>query len=474
MPHFLLLGAGYFVTLLLIRWVVLNKQRQPSSTVAWILTIMLLPYFGGLLFLFFGINRVDRRQAKKLLATRSIAEQLAQLSEYQVEHSTKFSELQDRLMRLATRACGSVPTSGNHVDVLVDTNAILRQIEEAIAAAKSSIHVEYYIWRSDETGTRVRDLLIQKAKQGVTVRFLYDQFGSVWLNNKFLNPMRLAGIQLAPFLPGPTIRERWSINLRSHRKIVVCDGNVAFTGGMNIGDEYLGRNKDLGHWRDTHLKLHGPSVLQLQQIFAEDWFYATGQDLTEPIWFPEPDRSGDVVAQVVSGGPGDEVRVFLSLMFAAINQAKEKIHLATCYFVPTDALVTALESAAYRGVKVRLLVPRRSGHHWTVLAGRSYYDSLLRAGVEIYEYRRGVHHSKTLTIDGSWSLIGTPNFDSRSLLLNFENGVAFYDPRIAAELEAHFEEDLDHSRRVLLDLWMRRPTRQVFTENLCRLFSPVM
>lgn len=468
------LAVGYLVTLLLIRWVLLTRRRQPAASVAWILAIVALPYLGGVLYLFFGINRVQRRKATKQAANRSVAEHAPSLTAYETDAEHPLNDLQERLRRLAQRACGTAPTTGNRIDVLADTNVTLRRIEEAILSAQASIHLEYYIWRPDRTGTRVRDLLIQKARDGVKVRFLYDGFGSLWLTRSFLNPMREAGISLASFLPGQSFRERWSLNLRNHRKIVVVDGHTGFAGGMNIGDEYLGRNKKFGFWRDTHLQFQGPTVLQLQRVFEEDWYFATGEELTGPSVYPPPRETGSVVAQVVSGGPDDDLRTFHALMFAAINEARERVTLATSYFVPTDALATALETAANRGVRVRLLLAGRSAHRWLVLAGRSYYDSLLQAGVEIYEYRRGILHCKTLTVDGCWSLVGSANFDPRSLLLNFEVALAIYDARIADELEQHFEHDIGHARLMRRELWDRRPLRDVFAENVCRLFSPVL
>jgi cardiolipin synthase len=323
-------------------------------------------------------------------------------------------------------------------------------------------------------GTRLRDLLIRKARDGVTVRFLYDKVGSIWLSKKFLKPMREAGIHVASFLPGPTFRERWSLNLRNHRKIAVVDGRVGFTGGMNIGDEYVGRNAALGFWRDTHLKLRGPTVLQLQQVFVEDWFYATREELTAHELFPEPADAGPVAAQVLAGGPDGDAYVFQSLMFAAINEARQQVLLATSYFVPPLPLVTALETAAQRGVRVRLLLPGKSAYTWTLLAARSYYESMLSAGVEIYEYEHGLLHSKVLSVDGTWSLVGSPNFDARSLLLNFEAAVALYDARTATTLEDQFEADVKRATKIELDRWKNRKQMYVLSENICRLFAPVM
>lgn len=464
----------HLATLWLIRWVLLTRKRQPAASVAWILAIILLPILGGVLFLFFGVNRVERRKAGKAAASRATVDSVPRLREYDLPASDGWNEQQSRLMRLASDLCDNRPTTGNEIELLIDTNIAIRRIEEAILAARESIHLEYYIWKPDVVGLRIRDLLIERAREGVKVRFLYDSLGSLTLSRRFIRPMRSAGISVAPFLPGQSLRERWSINLRSHRKIVVVDGRIGFTGGMNIGDEYLGRNRRLGYWRDTHLRITGPAVLQLQRVFAEDWFYATGEDLTQSLLFPPTEAAGPLTAQVVSSGPVGEIRAFHSLMFAAINEARERITLATSFFVPTDSLVTALETAALRGVQVRLLNPGKSAYPWTTRAGRSYYDTLLQAGVVIHEYRRGILHSKTLTIDGCWSLVGSPNFDVRSLLLNFEVGVAVYDAGFAQALEEHYEADLQHATQIDAISWSRRPLRQVLVENFCRLFSPVM
>jgi len=466
--------VGYLLTFLLIPWVLLTKKDQPVSTVAWILAIVSLPYFGGLLFLVFGINRVDRRAAVKQRASRNIDRRLPTLAQYQLIPGETTSWPQKRLMHLVHRVTGATPTFGNRIELLPDTNQALGLIEQAIRAATETLHLEYYIWEPDKTGTRVRDLLIEKAKEGVKVRFLYDALGSMYLTRRFLQPMRDAGIHVAPFLPGASFRERWSINLRNHRKIVIADGAIGFTGGMNIGDEYLGLNPGLGYWRDTHMRLIGPAVLQLQQIFAEDWFYATGEELTSGELYPEPAEPGDVTAQVIAGGPDEDVSVFHALNFTAINEARDRITLATSYFVPPHSLETALATAAYRGVQVRLLLAGKSAYAWTTIAGRSYYSNLLNAGVEIYEYERGLLHSKTLTIDGNWSMVGTPNFDNRSLHLNFEVAVASDDARIARQLEEHFDEDIRYSRRIDPREWQRRPVRQALAESLCRLFAPVL
>ncbi len=465
--------CGYLLTLLLIPRLLL-QEKPPVATVAWAFLIVAAPYAGAVLFLIFGINRVERRLTRKTEARVVIGQLLPELTRYQLLPGESLDPQQQRLVRLARRLSSTDPTVENKISLLNDTNKTLGLIEQAIRAAEHSLHLEYYIWQPDRTGTRVRDLLIEKARAGVKVRFLYDGIGSMLLGRKFLQPMIAAGIDVAMFLPGTSFRERWSLNLRSHRKIVIVDGRIGFTGGMNIGDEYLGRNPQLGFWRDTHLKLEGPVVLQLQQVFAEDWFYATGERLTGPAQFPAPRVTGDCIAQVVSSGPLDEFNSFHALFFAAIAEAEQRVLLATSYFVPTEPILTALTTAALRGVKIRLLLSGRGAYRWMLHAGRSYYDVLLESGVEIYEYQKGLLHSKTLTVDGNWSVVGTANFDVRSLKLNFEVGVICYGAEMAQQLESDFERDVQQADHITLPSWRRRSLSQRLLENSIKLFSPVL
>jgi cardiolipin synthase len=466
--------GGYFLTLLLVPYAFFQKRKQSVSTLAWITAIVTLPYLGSLLFLVFGINRVERRASLKLESRRQIGRVVPGLARFQLLPGEALEPQVQRLLRLADRVSTTKCCFGNSIELLCDTNRTLGLIEQAMRAAKDSIHLEYYIFQPDKTGYRLRDLLIRKAAEGVKIRFLFDGVGSMFLGRKFLKPMVEAGITVASALPGASFRERWSINLRNHRKIVIVDGALGFTGGMNIGDEYIGRNRRLGYWRDTHLRLQGPAVLQLQQVFAEDWFFATREQPTGPAWYPPTEQAGDQIAQVVAGGPDGEVDVFHSLFFAAINEASDRVSLTTSYFIPTSALITALETAAHRGVRVRLLVPAIGDHRWMVVAGRGYYDSLLESGVEIYEYQRGPLHSKTLTVDGLWSIVGSPNFDTRSLLLNFEVGVVLYGPKPAGQLEEQFADDLRQSERVDPVQFRRRPHLHKLAEKVLKLFSPVL
>lgn len=466
---------GYALTLLLLPVVLLTKKDQPVSTVAWVMAIVTMPLVGAFLFAVFGVNRVARRRLQSRQRVQaSFSGLLPPITESPMAQDAECGPAPAALRRIARRLGSTRAMWGNAVDVLHDADRVFDEIEAAIQNAQSSIHLEYYIWQPDLTGTRLRDLLIARARAGVKVRFLYDTLGSIWLTRRFLQPMRDAGIHVATFVPGRNLFERWSINLRSHRKIIIVDGQVGFTGGMNVGDEYLGRDPYFGYWRDTHLRLRGPVVLQLQEVFALDWMYATRERLFQPELFPTAIQTGGVTAQVLSGGPDDDENVFHTLMFAAINEARHTVTLMTSYFVPPAAIVSALETAALRGVRVRIMVSGPKTYWMTRHACRSFYDSLLQAGVEIYEYRRGQQHAKTLAIDDCWSLVGTPNCDARSLFLNFEVAVAIYDVTIAEQLKAHFDLDTPDARQIELETWSRRSTFERLKENFCRMFSPVL
>lgn len=469
--------TAYVATLGLIRWVLITRSRTPAASVAWILAIILLPLVGAFFFLIFGINRVERRQRIRAESEAKAEEILGDLWEDRAPPEPELpSGPCTRLAAIAENISGFPPTRDNSVEIMADTNRTLGLIHQAVLAAKHSIHLEYYIWEPDQTGYRLRDALIEKAKVGVEVRFLYDSLGSMTLSDEFFHPMRDAGIEVAPFSPGQSFFDRWSLNLRSHRKIVVVDGQIGFTGGMNIGDEYLGKIESIGAWRDTHVRLTGPSVLQLQQVFAEDWFYGTGKELTGDDYYPASIHEGKDKVQIVSGGPLAEPRPFHALFCTAIAEARDEVLLTTSYFIPTEPLVMALETAALRGVRVRILVPQTTAHLMplTVWAGRSYYDSLLESGCELHEYNEGMLHSKTLVIDRQWSLVGTPNFDARSVQLNFEVAAAFFDQDHAEKLTADFEHDLQKSDPVTAKTRSTLKPRQRILENALRLFAPVM
>lgn len=469
----MLLIFGYFATWLLIPWVLLKRTVHPSASVAWIMAIIFIPFLGPLVCALFGATRWERRTPEKREASQTIDRRVPEKRDEDLLTENEVGGW-GSLARLVTHLTDFRITAGNQVEILPDTGRSAEVIEQIVQEARHWIHVEFYIWHHDKLGTQLRDLLITKAREGVEVRLLYDGVGSMGIGRKFLKPLEEAGVHTAPFTPGARLANLLTLNLRNHRKIVISDGQVGFTGGMNIGDEYIRQTKTYGHWRDTQLLARGPVVSQLQQVFAQDWYYATGEALTAVKYYPQVKQSGQVSAMVVADGPDNDVDVFYSLMVAAIGMAQQRVLLGTPYFAPPEGFAVALEAAAQRGVQVKILVADRGNFQWTLKAGRSYYDSLLKSGVEIYEYQEGLYHPKTLTVDGQWSLVGTQNCDFRSFILNFEVALALFDPAAAAELEAQFQDDLQHARQVDPETWPNRSTMTVLQERFWRLFAPLL
>lgn len=452
--------------------IVLLRRKEPAGTVAWIFAVLLMPFVGAVAFLIFGNNRLTHRAQRVSERKLRLRGQLGKvISNVQSPIDAK-GQLQ--MYRLLERISPLPATTGNLVEIFSDMRYNFDRQLEAIRGARHHVHIEYYIVSPIGVGREFQRELIAAAKRGVEVRFLYDAAGSLALGRSFLKEMRDAGVETASFIPFNLFTRRWIFNFRNHRKIVVVDGVVGFTGGANVGDEYMFGMPQIGTWRDTHLRLEGPAVLQLQRTFAEDWSFATGQDLAEPEHFPPMPAAGDVIAQVVPGGPDLDVDVYHELFFSAVANAVERVRIATPYFVPSEAMLVALQTAARRGVYVQVIVPQRSTHNFVQFASQSFYEELLEAGVAIFEYQPGFLHSKLMTVDGRWSIIGSANCDNRSMKLNFELGVVFFDFDTTLQVERIMDADINYSRRVFLEEWITRSPIQRIIENFARLFTPIL
>ena len=335
------------------------------------------------------------------------------------------------------------------------------------------MHVEYYIYAADKTGTRIRDALVKRAQAGVKVRVLLDGVGSR-LARAFVSPLKDAGVELEFFHPvrwwmTPFVRPK--LNMRSHRKIVICDGRVGFTGGINITDEENERI-DPQAFHDLHLRVEGDAVRWLQVAFLEDWNYSTGRTLEPKGLYPEP-APGPIQAQVIPAGPDNHWEPVHRIQVEAIHRAEKRVWLATPYFVPSLPALFALEGAAMRGLDVRLIIPQRSDSRLVTAATRSYFDRLFAAGVRVYEYGPRMLHSKALLLDSETAIIGTSNFDTRSFSLNFEIVMLFNDAGVAGELEASLQEDMAGSVEVTAD--SPKPGFAVrLGQATARLFSPLL
>lgn len=458
---------------------ILRRPREPRAMLAWILALLLLPGLGLVLFLTLGEPRRDWHRLRRRRSRRRIhAASSNQNVPSRLGHSLSPADVREELQPLAKltdQLAAASPTGGNVVTIFHDAEETYDQIEAAIRAAHSHVHLEYYIFQADQTGQRFRDLLIEKARQGIHCRLLLDFLGCWRLPRRFVQPMKDAGVQVAFCLPVVPWRSRWRANFRNHRKIVVVDGKIGFTGSQNIGDEYRGRKRrKYGPWRDTHLRIVGPGVRDLQDVFARDWYYTTKKSLLDDRHFPHTEAAGNHVVQVVPSGPDQREDVMHQLLFAAVSAARESISIITPYFVPDRAMILALRSAAYRGIQVRLLIPACSDHRVVLWAGRSFYNDLIGSGVQIYEHDHTMLHSKVMVIDRSWAMVGSANVDERSFRVNFELTTILYSSDLADELYRDFEALRAQSRHVRRKSLSARSTGESILLGLARLASPLL
>ena len=361
------------------------------------------------------------------------------------------------------------------IEVLRKAPAFYKALQDDIKKAKVAIHVETYIWRDDEVGKEFLDLLIEAAQRGVVVRVLIDELGSFWLKESYFQPLVEAGGQFSWCHTLSPLRNRYSFNLRNHRKLQIIDGQIAYVGvQMNFGREYLGRDPAYGDWADIQVRIEGTVLEIFHEIFAEDWFFATGRDDIQDV--PTMRNSGEekTFVQVLRGGPDEEDHPMLRVNLALVEAAKNRLWIAAGYFVPGEVMQAALQVAVSRGVDVRILISQKSEHPLLVKAGRSYYEALLRQGIKIFEYSEGIEHSKYIIIDDEWISVGSSNLDERSMRLNFELSLLAHCPKTNHQFSQIFKKTISASVEIDLKVFLRRPYREKLIESALRPLSPVL
>lgn len=465
--------VGYIFAFLLIPRIILER-RQPAATVAWVLSIALLPVVGVPLYYLIGGRRVRRHIRAKINAVGSVESSV----ENRVRPENLPSPLSVACGRVLSAAGAPPPLTGNRVTVIEEGDAAYGEVLSLIEEARDHIHAQFFILDVDVVGRRFIHALASRAKAGVRVRLLLDAVGSWRALRQIVRPLRKAGGEVAEFLPALPIHRRWSAHLRNHRKLLIADGQTAFTGGMNIGKRYMAPRAVKDLWRDSAVLIRGTAVRDLQVLFLDDWAFATEDSVPPGIFFPDlPSPSAgdptDGLLQVVASGPDRTMRPIYQGVFTAFNLACRRIWIATPYFVPDDAISTCLENAALRGVDVRLIVPEKSDVKSVAMAGRSYFDDLMRAGVKIHLYRPTNLHSKVLIIDDDVGVVGSSNVDCRSFFLNFELGVFLYGRKEIDALSAGFEADLSNSARLDAAAFAGRPKISRLLEDTFRIFSPL-
>jgi len=463
-----LLWAAWSTTVLLL------ARRTPAATVYWLLLLLLLPYVGMVVYFFFGPRRLRRRRLRYAMSRSAVDDRAAAMLARPENLSEDIFQRYRQLATLAERLGQPSPSRATGIALYDDGDTLYDAMVQAIESARHHLHLEYYIWHGDRAGTRLRDALVAAAKSGVQVRVLVDTVGSNKTQDRFFRPIEDAGGEVAWFNRPHLMKLRLRyLNFRSHRKILVADGRVAFTGGMNVTDDHSRAANGDAAWRDTHLRFEGAPAAQLQRVFLEDWVFAHGACEILPAFFPECAPGTGPFVQVVSSGPDQETWAIQRLLFNAVANARSSIRLTTPYFVPDESLLAALVAAALRGVSIRILVPKKSDSFLVTAAARSYFDELARVGIEIWEYGPPMLHAKTSVFDDIVSVVGTANLDNRSFRLNFEVVAAVYAADVAKLLNALFDADLLRATRYRAPL-RPGPVKDRLLMGAARLFSPLL
>jgi len=454
-------------------------NKRPTATLAWLWAIVLFPVLGPIFYLAIGSERVKRRRMNSRRHFRGKQENSSVR-----EHNTKWWRLHsegedfDPFVRSLMEGLSTItqlPVSTiRELEVLRKAAAFYKSLEDDIKAAQIEIHLETYVWRDDEIGKQFLDLLVDAARRGVLVRVLVDELGSFWLKESYFRPLIEAGGQFSWCHTLSPLRSRYSFNLRNHRKLQIIDREIAYVGGMNFGREYAGLNPAYGDWSDVQVRVRGTVIGILQEIFAEDWFFATGRDDIKDAPRVKNAAEEKIFVQVLRGGPDEPDQPMLRVNLGLVETARKRLWIAAGYFVPGDTMQIALQVAAARGVDVRLLISQKSEHPLLVKAGRSYYEALLRQGIRVYEYSQGIEHSKYIIIDDEWVSIGSSNLDERSMRLNFELNLFVHNDETNRQFVQIFKETLSEAVEIDLKTFSQRPYREKLIESALRPLSPVL
>lgn len=473
------IGIIACVNFLLLIGMVFLEKRRPEHIIAWMTTLTFLPVIGFVFYIVFGSGlsvRVRRMMKKKAISERDI---IRNIEGIETLEQMKVNDIYKNDIGIVSfgYSFGSYPLPGNDVQIFNDSKAGYEKLKEDVRNAKKLINIEYYIFADDKTGKEFMSLLCQKAQEGVEVNLIYDSIGSRKAPRRFFRKLEKAGGKVGEFFP-PFLHLRlanFKMNYRNHRKIVVIDGKIGYTGGVNIRDDHMGLHKKLNPWRDTHIRIEGAGVYGLQNIFLDDWRYCT-KDNTPPKlylesgYFPSPEIKGDCALQVLSSGPDDQVQKIKEAYIKLITTAKNRVYIQTPYFIPDDAFMSALRIAIKSGVDVRIMVPRVPDKHGVYLATLSYLKEMAEMGAKIYLYD-GFLHSKTLLVDSNKLSIGSCNIDNRSFALNFEATVLLYSERLNEEYAETFQKDIESSREVGINFFERKRWITKVLQAIMRLFS---
>jgi cardiolipin synthase len=476
MVLYLLLGIWVLGWCCIPHLLLLNKR--PTATLAWLWAILLFPVLGPGFYLMIGTERVKRRQMKRRKDFRGKTKWVGARSDAAASSARKVQEEldpNDRILLKKLAAITQLPVATvSSIQILRKAPPFYEALRADIQKAQRDVHIQSYIWRDDEVGKKFLDLLIGTVQRGVAVRVMIDEVGSLRLRRDYFQPLIAAGGEFSWVNTILPLKGRYSFNLRNHRKLQVIDGRIAYVGGMNFGREYMGLDATDGDWSDLQVRVGGSVVPMFQQLFAEDWFFATGRDDVPHTATDENGHEEKIFAQILRGGPDEQDHPMLRVNLALVAEAKKRLWISTGYFVPGETIQTTLQVAAASGVDVRLLVSEKSEHPLLVKAGRSYYDALLRQGIRIFEYDKGIEHSKYMIIDDHWASVGSSNLDERSMRLNFELSLLMLHKKTNHDLAKLFESVLEKSREIDRKQFAKRPLSEKLFESAMRPFSPLL
>lgn len=450
--------------------VIILDNRNPVKTLAWILVLMFLPIVGLVFYFFFGRSHRRERVIEKKAYNRLLNKPM---TEYMAQDASSLPMAYSRLISLFRNTNQAFPFDGNRIATYTNGTSMLQSLLRELEKAEKHIHIEFYIFEDDAIGRLVRDVLIDKVRAGVEVRVIYDDVGCWHVPNRFFDEMRAAGIEVRSFLKVRFPLFTSKVNYRNHRKIVVVDGRVGFIGGMNLAERYI-RGFSWGAWRDTHILLEGKAVHGLQAVFLLDWYFVDRTLISASRYFPKIETLGTSLVQIVTSEPIGPWKEIMQGLIMAIASAKKYFYIQTPYFLPTDHIMAAMQSAALAGVDVRLMLPLRADNRLTHLGSCSYLADVLQAGVKVYFYKKGFLHSKLMVSDDELSTIGSTNMDFRSFEHNFEVNAFIYDAETALQMREVFLQDQRDCSPVFLKNWVKRPWWQKAAESVVRLMAPLL
>ncbi|MCL2793184.1 MAG: cardiolipin synthase [Spirochaetaceae bacterium] len=461
--------------------IIIRDNRSPQSSIAWILLIIFLPIFGLISFILFGINWKKTKLTKQSPDTifAKTLEAILKNQKYFLSGMVASDENESdkyKLMNLLLNSNSSIITLNNKCKIYNAGEDFFEDLLKELKNAKSSIHMEFFIWTSDSLGEEIKNILIKKAKEGVEIRLIFDGVGSFGrISYKYRRELKQAGIEYKYYLDLVAPFSIIKINYSNHRKIVVIDGKIAYTGGMNVGSEYITGGKRFASWRDIQIKLIGDSVRLIQTVFLVDWYNSKNALLLDDKYFPQnSDTISEMLVQIAISGADSEWDSIQQMYFTMITNANKEIYIQTPYFIPDQSVMTALETAALSGISVNLLmtgIPDKKIPFWTA---HTYFKPLLKAGVNIFLYKKGFMHSKIVIVDGNMLSIGSCNFDIRSFHINFELNAVIYDSNLASEMIENFYDDLRFCETVSKEYLDNIGIIKSFRNSVMRIFSPIM